>query len=83
MQVNFLYCAILLHTYVLGVCLTSAVRVYCVCSADHSQPTPRIGVAIGDFVLDLTQVANLFTGPCLSAHSDVFMKVCMLPPMGI
>lgn len=38
------------------------------CNAQH-----RLGVAIGDQVLDLAQVAHLFTGPHL-AGSEVFMQ---------
>ncbi len=28
----------------------------------------RIGVAIGDHVVDLSKISNLFTGPLLSKH---------------
>ena len=36
------------------------------------QPARRIGVAIGDYVLDLSVIAPLFfTGPNLSAHQQV------------
>ena len=36
------------------------------------QDKRRIGVAIGDYVLDLSVVAPLFcTGPVLSAHKSV------------
>lgn len=47
-------------------------------SPDHSpssQPRPRIGVAIGDQVLDLSVIKHLFTGPVLSKHQDVFDQV--------
>ena len=40
------------------------------------QPTHRIGVAIGDYVLDLSQVATLFNGPVLSTCKESLMKVC-------
>ena len=37
-----------------------------------TQPARRIGVAIGDYVLDLSVIAPLFfTGPNLSAHQQV------------
>jgi len=35
-------------------------------------PRHRIGVAIGDQILDLSAVKYLFTGPILSKHQDVF-----------
>jgi fumarylacetoacetase len=31
-------------------------------------PSHRIGVAIGDQILDLSLVAHLFTGPLLASH---------------
>uniref|UniRef100_A0A0A9X2E1 Fumarylacetoacetase n=2 Tax=Lygus hesperus TaxID=30085 RepID=A0A0A9X2E1_LYGHE len=34
----------------------------------------RIGVAIGDSILDLSKIYNLFNGPLLSNHQDVFTK---------
>ena len=40
------------------------------------QPTHRIGVAIGDYVLDLSQVATLFNGPVLSTCKESLVKVC-------
>jgi fumarylacetoacetase len=49
----------------------------------QGNPTHRIGVAIGDFVLDLSQVVHLFTGPCLSACSDVFTKTTLNAFMGL
>lgn len=39
------------------------------------QPTHRIGVAIGDQILDLKQIAHLFTGPELKNHQHVFKQV--------
>ncbi|EGD80576.1 fumarylacetoacetase [Salpingoeca rosetta] len=36
--------------------------------------TRRIGVAIGDQVLDLSAIRHLFTGPILSSQQDVFAK---------
>ena len=35
------------------------------------QPTKRIGVAIGEHVLDLSAVSHLFTGPELSGRKEV------------
>ena len=35
------------------------------------QATPRVGVAIGDFVLDLREVEQFFTGPELAAQREV------------
>ncbi|XP_068208829.1 fumarylacetoacetase [Palaemon carinicauda] len=34
----------------------------------------RIGVAIGDLILDLSVIAHLFSGPVLSSHQDVFRQ---------
>ncbi|XP_005858343.2 PREDICTED: fumarylacetoacetase, partial [Myotis brandtii] len=39
-----------------------------------SQPRSRIGVAIGDQILDLSVIKHLFTGPILSKHQDVFVQ---------
>ncbi|KAJ3647318.1 hypothetical protein Zmor_019202 [Zophobas morio] len=36
--------------------------------------THRVGVAIGDQILDLKQIAHLFTGPELKNHQDVFKE---------
>ena len=38
---------------------------------------PRAGVAIGNFVLDLSAVKHLFTGPQMSAHQDVFSETTL------
>ncbi|XP_071344225.1 fumarylacetoacetase isoform X1 [Trachinotus anak] len=35
-------------------------------------PTHRIGVAIGDQILDLSVIKSLFQGPVMSKHQDVF-----------
>lgn len=40
------------------------------------QPTHRIGVAIGNQVLDLSVIRHLFTGPVLQSQQDVFAEVC-------
>ncbi|XP_066557603.1 fumarylacetoacetase isoform X2 [Amia ocellicauda] len=37
-------------------------------------PRHRIGVAIGDQILDLSVIKSLFTGPALSTHQDVFSQ---------
>jgi len=39
------------------------------------QAKPRIGVAIGDHILDLAAVAHLFNGEHLKQHQDVFSEV--------
>ncbi|MQL20570.1 fumarylacetoacetase, partial [Escherichia coli] len=39
--------------------------------ADSSR---HIGVAIGDQILNLAEIANLFDGPQLKAHQDVFKQ---------
>lgn len=39
------------------------------------QPTKRIGVAIGDQILDLSVVKELITGAHISQHQDVFSQV--------
>ncbi|XP_018567166.1 fumarylacetoacetase isoform X2 [Anoplophora glabripennis] len=39
-----------------------------------SNPTPRIGVAIADGILDLSEIAHLFTGPELKNHQHVFRE---------
>ncbi|KAG8191235.1 hypothetical protein JTE90_003248 [Oedothorax gibbosus] len=36
--------------------------------------TSRPGVAIGDYILDLSVIKHLFTGPLLKAHQDVFAE---------
>ena len=39
--------------------------------------THRIGVAIGDFVLDLSQVSHLFDGPNMKAHQNVLKETTL------
>uniref|UniRef100_A0AAY4EBJ5 Fumarylacetoacetase n=1 Tax=Denticeps clupeoides TaxID=299321 RepID=A0AAY4EBJ5_9TELE len=46
-------------------------------------PRPRIGVAIGDQILDLGVIKHLFTGPVLSAHQDVFGQPTLNALMGL
>lgn len=46
-----------------------------------SQPRPRIGVAIGDQILDLSVIKHLFTGPVLSKQQDVFDQVGLHAPL--
>lgn len=43
----------------------------------------RIGVAIGDQILDLSIVKTLFTGPVLSQHQDVFDQPTLNAFMGL
>ena len=40
----------------------------------YTQPQKRIGVAIGDQILDVFAIAHLFTGPLLSGKQDVFRQ---------
>jgi hypothetical protein len=47
------------------------------------QPTHRIGVAIGDQILDLKQIAHLFTGPKLKNHQHVFKEETLNQFMGL
>ncbi|XP_007194293.2 fumarylacetoacetase isoform X3 [Balaenoptera acutorostrata] len=46
-------------------------------------PRPRIGVAIGDQILDLSVIKHLFTGPVLSQHQDVFDQPTLNSFMGL
>ncbi|XP_022410284.1 fumarylacetoacetase isoform X3 [Delphinapterus leucas] len=46
-------------------------------------PRPRIGVAIGDQILDLSVIKHLFTGPVLSQHQDVFDQPALNSFMGL
>uniref|UniRef100_F6U354 Fumarylacetoacetase n=1 Tax=Equus caballus TaxID=9796 RepID=F6U354_HORSE len=48
-----------------------------------SNPKPRIGVAIGDQILDLSVIKDLFTGPVLSKHQDVFDQPTLNSFMGL
>ena len=41
----------------------------------YLQPQHRIGVAIGDKILDLSVIKHLFSGPALNGNQDVFNKV--------
>ena len=54
-------------------------------AADHlsvcalfPQARHRIGVAIGDQILDLSVIKSLFRGPVISRHQDVFDRVCLI-----
>lgn len=40
-----------------------------------SQPKHRIGVAIGEQILDLSVIKSLFQGPVISKHQYVFDQV--------
>jgi len=40
----------------------------------QDNPSPRVGVAIGDLILDLSVVASLFTGPHMAQHQGVFAE---------
>lgn len=41
----------------------------------YLQETPRIGVAIGDLILDLKKSTKIFNGILLKDKSDVFQQV--------
>jgi len=46
-------------------------------------PRHRIGVAIGDFILDLSVVASLFNGPVLASKNGVFKETTLNGFMGL
>merc|ERR1711970_283250 len=48
-----------------------------------SEPGLRIGVAIGNHVLDLAKISHLFTGPLLAHHQDVFTATTLNSLMGL
>uniref|UniRef100_K7FYQ1 Fumarylacetoacetase n=1 Tax=Pelodiscus sinensis TaxID=13735 RepID=K7FYQ1_PELSI len=56
---------------------------YGIFSTKEKQPRHRIGVAIGDQVLDLSAIKHLFTGPVLSKHQDVFDQPVLNDFMGL
>ncbi|XP_069898853.1 fumarylacetoacetase [Dipodomys merriami] len=47
------------------------------------RPKPRIGVAIGEQILDLSAIAHLFTGPALCQHQHVFQESTLNSFMGL
>lgn len=49
----------------------------------NENPSHRIGVAIGDYVLDLSVVKNLFTGPILSGNQAIFEQPTLNAFMGL
>uniref|UniRef100_A0A096NMX9 Fumarylacetoacetase n=1 Tax=Papio anubis TaxID=9555 RepID=A0A096NMX9_PAPAN len=49
----------------------------------RGDPRLRIGVAIGDQILDLSVIKHLFTGPVLSKHQDVFNQPVLNSFMGL
>lgn len=49
----------------------------------QSNPKPRIGVAIGDQILDLSVIKHLFTGPVLTKHQHVFDETTLNSFMGL
>ncbi|KAJ7372879.1 hypothetical protein OS493_016806 [Desmophyllum pertusum] len=44
---------------------------------------PRIGVAIGEYVLDLSEIINLFTGPLMSQRKSVLQEQTLNGLMGL
>jgi len=49
----------------------------------RTDPTRRIGVAIGNKILDLSKIAGLFDGPCLKNQQDVFKQANLNQFMGL
>ncbi|XP_048186049.1 fumarylacetoacetase isoform X1 [Perognathus longimembris pacificus] len=47
------------------------------------QQRPRIGVAIGEQILDLSAISHLFTGPALHQHQHVFRESTLNSFMGL
>uniref|UniRef100_A0A8C9VT86 Fumarylacetoacetase n=1 Tax=Scleropages formosus TaxID=113540 RepID=A0A8C9VT86_SCLFO len=52
------------------------------CSGEK-KPRRRIGVAIGDQILDLSEIKSLFTGPALAPHQHVFEEPTLNAFMGL
>jgi len=48
-----------------------------------NQPEHRIGVAIGDQILDLSKISNLFSGPLLKTQQHVFRESTLNGLMGL
>uniref|UniRef100_A0A8C7SS35 Fumarylacetoacetase n=1 Tax=Oncorhynchus mykiss TaxID=8022 RepID=A0A8C7SS35_ONCMY len=53
------------------------------CAIKLGHPRHRIGVAIGDQILDLSVIKSLFRGPVLSNHQDVFDQPTLNAFMGL
>uniref|UniRef100_A0A674A4C7 Fumarylacetoacetase n=1 Tax=Salmo trutta TaxID=8032 RepID=A0A674A4C7_SALTR len=53
------------------------------CAIKLWHPRHRIGVAIGDQILDLSVIKSLFRGPVLSNHQDVFDQPTLNAFMGL
>lgn len=51
--------------------------------SSQDDPRHRIGVAIGDMVLDLSKVFHLFTGPLMSEHQEVLTQPTLNGLMGL
>eukprot|EP00092_Neocalanus_flemingeri_P017507 GFUD01018940.1.p1 GENE.GFUD01018940.1~~GFUD01018940.1.p1 ORF type:complete len:467 (-),score=127.89 GFUD01018940.1:216-1478(-) len=49
----------------------------------ESEPEHRIGVAIGEHVLDLSKISHLFNGPLLKGNQDVFRATTLNNLMGL
>ena len=55
----------------------------------ENDPKHRIGVAIGDFILDLSKINHLFKGPYMSSHQVryeynfhyiiIYFKIIIMP----
>merc|ERR1712212_1250179 len=48
-----------------------------------NQPQHKIGVAIGDQILDLSKISNLFSGPLLKTQQHVFRETTLNGLMGL
>ena len=48
-----------------------------ICTSAFLQPAPRVGVAIGEYVLDLSQL-DCFSGPEMSRQAHFFSQVALL-----
>ncbi|XP_068688621.1 fumarylacetoacetase-like [Montipora foliosa] len=46
-------------------------------------PKPRIGVAIGEYVLELSEISDLFTGPVMSQTKEVLKESTLNAFMGL
>jgi len=51
--------------------------------SNSADPRPRLGVAVGESVLDLSRIAHLFTGPLLAAKQEVFRAPNLNPLMSL
>ncbi|RZB40516.1 FAA hydrolase N domain containing protein, partial [Asbolus verrucosus] len=69
------YCDFPIENLPYGVFSTKDDRLKILLKLNNQQTTHRIGVAIGDQILDLKQIAHLFNGPELKNNQHVFREV--------